>query len=420
MKFVTTLYFRIVLSSLWFLPFVLHAQRTLSPGDIIHENLKLYSFQTPYAGVLDYYSLHNTYLPIIDKVNFRTETNQLDFYQQRYQLRFNFNTFGEREAMYHLTTAMRLKYQIRQKNLLRNTLRDIYQDLISLYFLREEQVIDTVRINIVKDLRRVYQKMLRNNSDFKLNDWLENEEDIMQSEIAILKNKESSEAIIKRLRLDSIDGVLTDFEGWISIESIRNYIFSLKMDEDAAMDSEMDIVREEIAGAEYELEKAKGRKVFDFVQFQYKRNDKWMPGEQISIGASFDIPLGMTNRADINKAAIKWLEEQDRRMIQEKQKRRELKKRIDKMDILMKQYDVFVRFVEEQKLEETYEAYLETNTISPLVLLKIRKIILSQKKKKKSIEHEIFKVYLDILFRSGVLVQMPLRNYLLENQPVLK
>ena len=118
------------------LSLTLYAQ-TLDPGDY----LKSFKDQAGYLSFDQYdqkVSALRFSLPVLDELNFRTETDQFNLSRQEYALRLMFNGWGAGSAYAKEKKWLQHKIRSSQQRYGSDLLMQRYEDLCELYFFEQQ------------------------------------------------------------------------------------------------------------------------------------------------------------------------------------------------------------------------------------------------------------------------------------------
>ena len=403
---------------LWLSGGCLFAQSSFTSSQVLQQIIRKKTLELPYQSSLQYFRQSRLSLPLLGKINFRTETDELDFSQQHYQIRFNFNSGAEQRAFNHLMAANKTELMLIRQEYLTGIIQEAYKNMIEIHFLTQKNKIAQEELVVLDDSRKVYHNMLKSGKDIDVDDWLSLEDERMSLKREILRNKQAVERAYASLQNDIEQPVQLHFDGWIPVKEIQDRIAG---DAFSGVKSALkrSNLRVEKAKAAWEWENAKAKKIFDFIQFQYKRNEKLPLPQEISVGASFDIPAGLDNRMKKNKAKLLWLKEEDKKQWLFEKQKKNISSKKRKLQQLLQEYDLLLDLTAEQQLTATYRQYAETHLLSPLPLLKMKNRLLKRKEKKCLLEKKIYDAYLEYLFEAGKLMQYPLHNYFEQGSPEL-
>ncbi len=393
--------------------FFLVAARTpaigqLSSTDILSNHIGKMSDKV-YNKNISYFESNNMELSTVNKIGFRTETEEMDVDQQKYMVRVNFNSSAIKNAYKKLMTATKNEYKsLQSQNELRKT-TDIYNLIVKWQIAQKEKSIINEGLLIQTDIQNVLNKMLINGMKFNMNEWLNNENNISDGKsdsISILLEIKNLENLLK------INDNQNNIANWISISKINEIVNTI--DESTIAQTIMNNVAIDKAKAELELEKAEGKKWFDFAQVQYQQENKLNFQKEFSFGASISIPYKARNKTKINEATLELYEQDYKSQIRQTNKESIINNLKTKIRNLTKQLTHYTETLNKMGLQKTYNSVLNNASVSPLELLNIKALILKQKKKTNKIKRDIFFRYIEFLKETELLLSSKV-NYLSNN-----
>lgn len=353
-------------------------------------------------------------LPLINSMEFRTETDEFDLSQQEYLLRLSFNNKKTRKIQNALTNNKINLYDLKSKNIESLKLSDRYELIIELHYLQKEISILNEEKILKEDKKSVYQKKLNNSADMNIDDLLKVNKDLLEIDLKLLQLNLSKKNILKVLipdfnRSDSLELISSD---WISLEKMSKTLRNIEELPYANFDVQLQNNQIHLEKLSLEKQKAKSNQILDFVQLKYADKDNLQLQKEISLGVGINIPIKSSSRIKLNEAKLKLFDEQYKQELLQVN----LEKRISEYTILfhslLKQYNFLQKQIKENKLEEILENYKNMGSANPINLLQIKSSILDNHKTLQNIEKEACIMYYKILSEKGVLNLSPYINYL--------
>jgi len=347
-------------------------------------------------------------LPVIEGLEFRTETDEYAIENQQYQLRVKFNSKNERKAYQRMLATQVSLFDKMQSEEINDRIESVYSSVVELYFLEQEFDLIGSQLLNVYDRRTVLEKLLLQNSEDYIKDWLSNEE-------AILELKTDSTTIahdidIRTTMLLGSGDASIDYGDWISVAQIEKKstgILDTLGQEILLEDIEERYILEELA-----LEEAERKKILEFAQIQYQQDRKLSFQNEISLSTGLNIPLKTSNQLKTNDLKIEYLEKKqknDIRKVENSNDKRELKL---KMASKVAEYYQLVEMVKNQRLEETLQDFSTNANVSPMTLLDVQKSITKNSFKILKHRKEIFEIYLEIIKKAGSINKNAKTNHL--------
>lgn len=377
---------------LWLLiisfPFFLLAQPTISSKTFLQNQLQqVYNSSTLQLP-------NRAFNPaIIQEVEIRTETDEFQFNEQQYQLRFSPSTdkiiTAEKELYKLYQHAANVKLAEEQQRFIIG----IYQDFLRAYELQRKLDIEEQQLLVLQDLERT-TKQLSSSGKISPRNWLDVQRDIMEIELTISWRKKALNILTKQQNIST--------EDILNVEQIVGKISTTTLHSGINSSEGIDL---ELLEAEIELEEAERKKVIDFLQFQYDRSPEDLLREKISVSASFRLPFYGDRKLKMEELAIekaslaaeieskkKWKTQQIQRLqIDLLSKYKEWKHMTMRITSFQKRVDFFIKKTN------------QSERTTPVLLLEERVNGLKSSLELLEIEIEVYDLYLEVLEESGAL-----------------
>ncbi len=351
-------------------------------------------------------------MPFIDRYEFRTETDEMILDQQQYQFRFKFNSNEERKAYDKILIANKNKYLWMQAQYELDLWEEKYKNILDLYFYQKEMKLLREDLELLADKRTVLKKILDSETKVDVSDWITNEGEIFNVQSDSLELELQMKGISQRIFGSERLAPRLDESDFIQVSKIREMITQIMNDEGQHPDEGLAGAEQNLAKAEYNLEIAEGKRWLEFAQIQFQAEDKLSFQREFSLGTSITIPSKNNNRVKKNDAALELLEKNYESRIEQEENKKELLSDEAKILRLIEQHEVYIKMREKQKLNATFESFSEKKIVSPLVLIGIKRSILSNSKKQLDLEKDIFELYISLLTKKAVFLKVPRKNYL--------
>lgn len=366
----------------------------------------------PYQENLNFLKNKAKGMPFVDRYEFRTETDEMEFEQQQYQFRFKFNSSDERKAYDKILVANADKYSWLQAQYELDVWEEKYSNIVDLYFVQKEMKLIREDLELLRDKKKVLRKIIDNEARIEVSDWISNEDEIfnvLSDSLELeLQKKEISHMIFG---FDRTSPMLDDID-FIQIESVKERISEIIMNEISHPDEGLAIAEEKIADAEYELELAESRRWLEFAQIQYQAENNLSFQRELSLGTSITIPNKNNNRVKKNDAALELLEKSYETMLKKEETEKETLLEQAKLMGLFDQHEAFIDMRKKQKLDSIYLSFAEKKLVSPLVLLDIKRAILKNAQKQLNFEKDIYESYIILLTQNAAFLNVPRKNFL--------
>ena len=387
------------------------SQNRISTTKILSQEVNSEAHQTLEKS-LDWLQNSKQEMPRIDQMDFRTETSEWDRERQEYLFRMRFNNRASRLAHRNLIKNDIYALELKGAQLKEFILMERYEQIVEWHYLELELEELAIARDLLTDKKTIYQKMLSNSLDFDFNNLLKTEEDLQELSQEEWQLKRRKVYLIQQLLPNTAADYQLKDSSWISMNKMQEVLEQIM--EVPLQNLEFKRQEEEIqyAQLEYELERAEGKRFFDFAQLKYAGRDKQDIGQEFSIGLAFNIPTQSNTLLKRNEIQLDIFEKQyEKQLIQE-----EIEEEIDlvynKFKNLLAEYQNLKDINEANQLEKMYEQYRQVGDLSPLLLLQLKESILKSQSKLKRIEEKTCEAFLEILQLKGIFYLNPRINYL--------
>lgn len=353
-------------------------------------------------------------MPLVDKMEIRTETDEFDLYRQEYLFRMSFNGKKTRNVQSEITKNNIHFYDLKAQLMQEAHLIDQYERIVDWYytqaelnFLKEEKIIQ-------EDKKKIHQKMLANSLVIEVEDLLKVEKELQALDRKILQQQFKKEYILQELIPDLTfsEEIALDTSGWISFETMTFLLGEIKEQPIKNLGQDIQIAKINFEQLEFELEKAENKQVLDFVQIKYAGRDNLELQRDLSIGIGLNIPTKSGGRIKLNETKLNLFDQQYKLEILQKKLEKKISINYKKFDSFQKEYALLSQQITENELINTLKDYSSTGVVHPLTLLRIASSILKDKQALQKIEKEACLLFLAILVDKGLLTQSPNINYL--------
>jgi hypothetical protein len=356
-------------------------------------------------------------LPFVEKISFQTETDRYQLERQQYQTRVSFNGFEEMKREKQWNQA-NISVEEADKNVL-------FQDILyDRYTVLMEYRSALNALNLYKkiylvftDKRDVLQKMAKLSTNFNIEDLIKAEENAYQYQQKIAEK----EALINKIHqygqliFNSNDAFNLDTTNWIPLSKMREFVVNLSKSTHSNALLNQQEAKINLAEANYNVEKASAKKVFDYAQMKYGARQAKVLETELSIGLGFVLPYKGSSKTALNKLKFKQLDERN--------KWNDIRENLDyqlfmaqkDLEITLKEYDLVTKQINESQTLYSLDHYMQMQGGSPIVMLRMQELVLQRQARLVELEHDAFVKYLKILTSTGKLAALPLQNYLSAN-----
>jgi hypothetical protein len=364
---------------------------------------------------LDFLQNTNFELPLVDELEFRTETDEFVWRRQEYLLRMSFNSYQKhlKQDLFH--HSLIASEESEKQFLLHQQLLRKYIQLVNYVFQKRELAHLEKEKLVLKDQIYVMRKLGASSTELDLDDLVDAENDLFDLESDELELNGDLSTLRKAFSVDLKTNapIEIDTTNFIEISILQSTLPSIFTNNDKHPKIIQQQRNIDQVISEYALEEAENKQIIDFVQLKYTGARKSMNfGEEWSIGAGLRIPTKGTNRLKLNELELERIEEENQLQLYQIQLAERIQKAQNKLNILFDQHDLIQSQLKNSQASYALEKLNTTTPKNTLVLLQIQEGVLKRQKRLLGIEYNIFRSYLDLLDLTGKVSEIPLRNYL--------
>lgn len=353
--------------------------------------------------------------PFLNEVEFRTETDEFDFFREKYSLRFYFRGWGEsynKEILIgNIKQNSKFEYIMEQNKVV---LERYYTVLEYLEFKSRLKLLLKLK-EIMDDKVAVLKKNDSISSKNHLGEILETEDKITDIELEIIKIENN---------LAALEGTIVEQNGGIGqvnflikdIAKVESIIAEIeKFDFDSKIENiNIDYKENKMISAEasLELEKAKRKKIINFAAINYNSKDYEFPEKSISLEIGLDIPLIKDKTLSLFKKEATLIERKIEYQNIKNGYRNKLISNINAIKRLGEQYYFLKERRKKYDLSASLDKYISIEGMDPLTILKLKENIISDDMKQLIITFNIYNRYIAFIEMSGIISKDPEQNYL--------
>ncbi len=391
-------------------PFLVQAQ--VSMEDFLHAALeepalKSFSNQDNFLNNKPYR------LAPIQKLEFRTESNQLDPERQDYAVRLNPANPWEIKRTNQYFESYQELLQLDRDRVLKESLFARYEVIIGWMYYQEIR-------DLKEEDKKTTEKLLsilegqRFSSFFDANDYvklkLEQVDKIIELEethFEIDNQRRRVEGLYEHAKLKTIEWPITQI---ISIEQLQTVVDSLLKQPATGGEVAYREKQIDLASREWQLEKSNLSVGFLQTQYQHYRIEQGRKPWSISMGVT--IPVFNPNKGDMTKRKLEVIEaEGDRdQATSDQQTGRELTS--EKIKSLMKRYTEVSTMMNDLNVGTLATTLQRINDSNPTAVMRLQSNLIKLKTMAARLKQEIYLSYIDFLGYSEALQRQPLVNYL--------
>lgn len=349
----------------------------------------------------------------IQRLEFRTESNQLDTERQDYALRINPSNPWEVKRNNEYFQSYRELLQIDRNRLMRESLRVRYDVIIGWLYYQEMSVLKNEDKQTTEKLLSVLEGQ-RYSTYFDPDDYvelkLEQVDRVLEAEetkFEIDNQRRRVEGLYENAKLPTLDWSNTAI---LSIEELINVVDSLLQQQTTGGEVTYREKQMDLANREWLLEK--NNLSLGFLQTQYEnfRIEQGRSPWSVSVGVT--IPVFNPNKGDMTKRKLEVLEAQgdlDEAKI-EQNTGRELAYR--KIQSLIQRHRDITTMIQELNLGTLSTTLQQINDSNPTASIRLQRNLIKLKTMSARLKQEIYLSYVEFLYYAEFLQQQPLVNYL--------
>jgi hypothetical protein len=353
--------------------------------------------------------------PILHRLEIRSRTNDFNISQDDYRLRINPTNPYEIRAnkrYYALeTNSLIIEYQFA----LNKALYQRYQKIIAYFQLLDEISFGNKEILLQKDQLTIMEADL-NHSEFEINEYIQLKEDFIDLILDQNERIHQKEKILHEIKSEfPFSGdIQTEDETFISYDQIKKILELKSAVSDTVNNIHIEKLNRQALLDEQRIriEKAESRRNIGYFQAEYDR----LRGDDFNRHFGFQIgvrlPINLPDKPDLNRRRLDLLE--DKADIVTEKTVLDVQCDLLTLDLqfLLGQSEFIEGMISNDNLSMLLK---QDQNIKPEDLLEGEKSILKMKKYEKLIQWDIYSSFIDYLYYSGKLIEIPLRNYLSDN-----
>ncbi len=352
----------------------------------------------------------------IQKLEFRTESNQLDPERQDFALRLNpANPWEVKRTHEYFKTYQEL-LQLDRDRLLKESLLARYEVIIGwLYYqevslLKEEDKLNIEKLLSILEGQR-YSTYFDAGDYVKLKlDQVEKVIELEEARFEIDNQRRRVEGFYEKAKLKTIDWQVAQI---ISLENLEALVDSLFQQQVGGGEVAYREKQRDLANTEMLLEKSNINVGFLQTQYQNFRIEQGRKPWSISMGVT--IPVFNPNKGDMTKRKLEFIEaEGDRDQAKsDQQTGRELMRA--KIKSLLKRHSEINTMMNDLSVGTLATTLQRINDSNPTAVVQLQSNLIKLKTMAARLRQEVLLSYLEFLSYSEVLQQRPLINYLSAN-----
>jgi len=356
-------------------------------------------------------------LPYIEKLEFRTETNDFDLRKQEYLIRISPNSLKNIHTQHQYQESVQYMTEMELKTASRKALKGRYDLLVNYIYLQDILGIKLKQKLLLKDKVTLLKRSIAL-ANFDVLELIGAEYDAQENLRDILDLKNTIQTLEKNIQRKLIDSqfIQIDQDKLPTIANIRAIIdqsIATYLLKHPVLEAQSARLYNNML--EYEWEAAKSKFSIGYIQAKFGHDPADNFKQSISFGIGFDIPLKSASRLDLNELRINILESESRF--------RNLKTNLEEASFavqhqlqnLIKKYELVAEQVEVGQAEFALQEYRKIAEASPHALIKLRENTLGIELILKQLQYQIMQSFIDYLDTTGLINKKPYKNFLSKN-----
>lgn len=362
----------------------------------------------------NYYQGLDLDLPMLEKLEFRTETNDFKPREQEMLIRAKPISKHVKKAQkdYNNTSLELIKKEVNV--LLNQSLKSRYDRILKYHshiqqldYYRKQQILYADKVGL---LRKSYAL-----PGFNILDLLNAQEKEEEINRAVFDLENELRIIEKRINIDlSQDSQFRyDPSQLISIQDLKNTIDQLP-ELVPINHAELKAISLELESSkkEHDLVEAKNKWSLGFIQAKYGYDKDNPIVQNFSIGLGVEIPLKKIQSIGLVDKKADVFDKENKYVLHSNYLIYKSEVLMDKLFYYKNQHDFILDQINNSQAEYALREYQKHAGAPPLVILELRENTLKKEMIKWKLEVSIMQTFIDYLEAKGYLSDMPLRNYL--------
>ena len=390
----------------------LKSQKTLSFDEYLSTALSEPQV-TLYDKKADFINDYPNKLPLLDRLQFRTQTDEFNLKNQDLTLRANLNGKKERAQQDVVEEALKDVTQNERQIAIHDVLLQRYTNGINYYLLLQQQRLYEAQKVVLADKLNVLRQMAQYSTDFDLTDYIKSEDESHSLELDMLELNHNLELIQDEIAFQVKEEVVKlDTTNFIRPTEIMQVIKTLPSTYKKHPVFAERYARLQQQVAEFKLEGFERERILDYVQLKYGNKNDLAFYREFSIGVGLNIPLKKVNQIKVNEIKLEKLEDREKLANLEYYYNQEIKAAKAKASLLWEQLGLLEKQYENSQANFSARQFEELGTSDPVAVLKIAESLQDRQQLIFEVKESLYAVYLDLLDLTGVISREPMKNYL--------
>ncbi|MBK9015178.1 MAG: hypothetical protein IPM82_14530 [Saprospiraceae bacterium] len=350
-------------------------------------------------------------MPLLRKLELRTETRDLDPKQQEYAVRLSTNGFGMRRTQSGVYNSMKELNETERALLVQEELLARYELLLDLHFDQRSLALLEAQKQVLMDKKTVFAQQFSLGLELDLDDFFRTEEDLLQLERKIneVTAKRPGRQFLTALFTGKTDSIAT---GNLIKPAELLALANTNLDAVLPPSVKREQLRAQLATLEEEMERMEGRNLLNYLQFRYTGNANDLLEDRFSIGAGVNLPWPNGSKLREQELHLKSLEAQAEADNEHQAVQRSVSILLNEVGSYFQQYLLLERQIGEFKELYSPQRLHAGGLENPETLLRVEESLLKLQLEQVEVEKNLYQSYVGLLNEAGLLSQAPARNWL--------
>ncbi len=360
-------------------------------------------------------------VPLVDKIEVRSETNDFDLRKQDVTVRLSPNAGSNRKAyrLYH--ESLKFMTEMEYNTEIMQALFEKYNLIKDYIFSNEHLKLEKKKNVIALDKLKLLKRMV-SLSTFDIVDLIEAEDELYELQRVIQATENTLEEVSIQLRQLLPDQHLKiELEHIISVNRIKELIHQNELTS-KLIHPEIEVLSSKHYNVmmEHDWEASKNSLSLGFLQASFGYVPDKSFGSNFSIGFGFDFPIKGSSGLKLNEIKVNILNAQSQYLDRvEKIKTIEQNSKSQLLG-LISIYELLSSQIEQGNGRHALREYSKQGIASPMALLKLKELTINNEALLIEIQSDILSVYLEYIYYTGVIGKKPYQNFLDEKLTVLE
>lgn len=348
-------------------------------------------------------------MPLLRKLEIRTETRNFEPKQQEYALRIGTNGFGMRRTQADIYGSMKELSESERLMLVHEALLDRYGLVLDVFFTQKNLRLLEQQRRVLEDKKAVYSQQLALGLQDNLDDFFRTEDDLLKLKQKIFEAKTDSAQQLTRLK------IFTGKSAPIIVDTLvepLTLVVSLVGSLGITPDLRHRLAQAQLAQQQEKMEGMEGRNLLNYLQFRYSGNPKDLLEDRFAVGAGVSLPWPNGSKLKQQELHLQTLEAQAKAEAERLTAANALAQKSGEWQQLLEQYDFLQKQASEFRQNYNPRQLNASGLQNPETLLRVQETLSGLDLELASLEKQIYQKYISLLGETGLLTQEPARNYL--------